>query len=333
VDDARDGTSQEPQVFPAVFAELLPLEGFSPPPAPPKPKDRIWLHLTLFVVTLMTTTLVGAEQWVGFQADFKPVDFHQVNLFSAAIHGLWYSLAVLAILGAHEMGHYLACRYYGINASLPFFLPFPISMTGTLGAFIKIREPIISKRPLFDVGIAGPLAGFVVAVPVLLLGISMSRVVAVPADFQGIELGEPLLFKAVTWMVFGTPPEHLSVNMHPMAFAAWFGLLATSLNLFPIGQFDGGHIAYAALGRRASSVTLATLAVAVGLCFYSMSWIVWTVLAVVLLFVFGWRHPRTWDEDVPLDTTRIWLAIVAVVVFVLCFTPAPIQPLDLLQSK
>src|SRR4029079_4835649 len=151
---------------------------------------------------------------------------------------------------------------------------------------------------LFDIGIAGPIAGFLVALPVLLIGMHMSNVVKVPADFRGevFELGEPLLFKAAEWLTFGSIPDGYSVNMHPMAFAAWFGMLATALNLFPIGQLDGGHISYAVFGRRSTAVTLAMMCVAVALSFFSASWIVWTVLLVLMLFAFGPRHPRTVDE-------------------------------------
>jgi membrane-associated protease RseP (regulator of RpoE activity) len=209
----------------------------------------------------------------------------------------------------------------------------PLPLTGTAGAFIRIREPITTKPALFDIGIAGPIAGFVVAVPALFLGLSLSRVVDLPADFSGLSLGEPLLFQWAARLVWGAVPDHQSINLHPMAFAAWFGLLATALNLFPIGQFDGGHIAYAALGRRSSVVTVATVGAAVGLSFYSSSWIVWTAVAVGLLFAFGWRHPRTWDEDAPLDRRRLWLALLALVIFAICFTPAPIEPLDLIQPQ
>ncbi|MCX6552609.1 MAG: site-2 protease family protein [Acidobacteria bacterium] len=290
------------------------------------------MHGVLLAATLVTTTVVGAGHWISFQADFRP-EIPEIGLVSGALHGLWYALTIMAILGAHELGHYLACRYYGISASLPYFLPVPFPLTGTAGAFIRIRQPITSKPALFDIGVAGPFAGFAVAVPALFIGLMLSRVVEVPADFVGMSLGEPLLFKAAAWMVWGSLPGHLSVNLHPMAFAAWFGLLATALNLFPLGQFDGGHVAYAALGRRSAIVSLLTLGAAVGLSFYSSSWIVWTLVAVGLLFVFGWRHPRTWDEDVPLDRTRLWLAICALIVFIVCFTPAPIEPLDLIQPK
>ena len=246
--------------------------------------------------------------------------------------GAWYSGTILAILGCHELGHYFACRYYDVDASLPFFLPAPFfPLTGTLGAFIRIREPIPSKRMLFDIGIAGPIAGFVVAVPALFLGMWMSRVVVFPSGTDGLELGEPLLFKAATWLIWGPIPDGYTVNLHPVAFGAWFGMLATALNLFPIGQFDGGHISYAVLGRKSSQVTLVAIGCAAVLTFFSMSWLVWTVLAIVMLFVFGRHHPRTFDEDVPLDVSRRWLAIFAVVMFILCFTPAPIEPLKLLR--
>jgi len=158
-------------------------------------------------------------------------------------------------------------------------------------------------------------------------------VTELPSDTRGfVELGEPLLFKATAWLFWGTPPEGYSINMHPMAFAAWFGLLATALNLFPIGQLDGGHISYAVFGRRSTSVTLATLVVLIGLTFVSSSWLVWTVLTGVMLLVFGPRHPRTLDEDVPLDRGRLWLALFALLMFILCFTPAPIEPLDLVTG-
>jgi membrane-associated protease RseP (regulator of RpoE activity) len=247
---------------------------------------------------------------------------------SLILRGFWYSGTILAILGCHELGHYFACRYYDVDASLPFFLPAPLPLTGTLGAFIRIREPIPAKRMLFDIGIAGPIAGFVVAVPALFIGLAMSHVVRIPPHFTGAELGEPLLFKLASWLVWGNPPRGYSINMHPVAFAAWFGLLATALNLFPIGQLDGGHISYSVLGRKSSNVTLTMIAAAIVLTYYSASWLVWTGLMLVMLAVFGRHHPPVPDEDVPLDRTRMILALVALAMFVLCFTPAPISSLD-----
>jgi len=302
----------------------------------PKFQDRVWLHVLLFALTIASTTLVGADQYAGFLADFvqpsRVLDALPMPVPALLVRGLWYSGTILAILGCHELGHYFACRYYAVDASLPFFLPVPFLLTGTMGAFIRIREPIPSKKMLFDIGIAGPIAGFVVAVPALFIGLAMSHVARLPADASNmLELGEPLLFKFATWLFWGTQADGYSLNMHPMAFAAWFGLLATALNLFPIGQLDGGHISYSVLGPRWSTyVTYAMLAVAVCLAFFAASWIVWTGMMVLMLFVFGPRHPRVFDEEVPLDSRRLLLAAFAVVMFVLCFTPAPIRPMDVI---
>jgi membrane-associated protease RseP (regulator of RpoE activity) len=298
---------------------------------PPKFQDRVFRHVLLLILTVGTTTLVGADHYAGFLLDFADPSGLTIPVPSLILRGLWYSGTILLILGCHELGHYLACRYYDVDASLPFFIPAPLPLTGTLGAFIRIREPIATKRMLFDIGIAGPIAGFVVAVPALFLGLSMSKVVALPADFVGVSLGEPLLFQAVSKLLWGTPPEGYSINMHPMAFAAWFGLLATALNLFPIGQLDGGHISYAVLGRRSSHVTLLTVGAAVLLAvFVSRSWVVWSGLMVVMLFMFGRHHPRTSDEDVPIDRARVILALFALVMFIVCFTPNPIEPLEII---
>jgi membrane-associated protease RseP (regulator of RpoE activity) len=170
-------------------------------------------------------------------------------------------------------------------------------------------------------------------VPVLIAGLSLSRVVEIPTNVVGLELGEPLLFQSVAWLFWGTPADGYTINMHPMAFAAWFGMLATAFNLFPIGQLDGGHISYAVLGRRSSLVTLATVGALVALTFVSISWIAWTVVTIVMLVAFGRHHPRMVDEDVPLDRARLWLAAAAMIMFILCFTPAPIEPLDIVGRR
>ena len=296
----------------------------------PKFQDRVWLHLLLFALTVVSTTIVGATWYASFLDDFRGSTALPMPFVALLVRGFWYSGTILAILGCHELGHYFACRYYNVDASLPFFIPVPILLTGTMGAFIRIREPIPEKRMLFDIGIAGPIAGFVVAVPALFVGIAMSHVAKLPDTFTGYELGEPLLFKLASWLLWGSPPDGYSLNLHPIAFAAWFGLLATALNLFPIGQLDGGHISYAVLGPRSTYVTFATVAVAIGLASFASSWIVWTALTIAMLIAFGPRHPRVFDEQVPLDATRRWLALFALVMFVLCFTPAPIRPMDLI---
>jgi membrane-associated protease RseP (regulator of RpoE activity) len=317
--------------------QIRDLHGYVPPvsaaEATPRKKfqDRRWLHVALFVLTFLSTTAIGTGHYLSFISDLgRPTtSLHGPALL---LRGLWYSGTILLILGAHEMGHYLACRYYQVDASLPFFIPVPILLTGTLGAFIRIREPIPSKRMLFDIGAGGPFAGFVFAVPALFIGVAMSHVVKVPSDFVGLELGEPLLFKLAAWLLWGHIAEGYSLNLHPMAFAAWFGMLATALNLFPVGQLDGGHISYAVFGRSSSRLTIVSIAVAVVLTsFFSRSLLVPTLLMLAMTLIMGPHHPRTIDEHVPLDRRRVWLAVAAAVIFALCFTPNPIEPTELLK--
>jgi membrane-associated protease RseP (regulator of RpoE activity) len=300
------------------------------PPSAGLPPERLWRYVTLFGLTLLSTTFVGISHYASFYAGFRTVDL-PFSAWELTLRGLWYSLSILGILGAHEFGHYYACRYYGVDASLPYFLPVPFVLTGTLGAFIRIRQPIPTKRALFDIGIAGPIAGFLVLVPLLMVGMYLSQVVQIPQDFNEpvFELGEPLLFKAVAWLTFGSLPEGYTVNMHPVAFAAWFGMLATTLNLFPVGQTDGGHVCYAVFGRHSTLVSYATVACLVGLSFLSMSWMLWTLLMASMLIVLGPHHPPTIDEHVPLDRTRQWLAVFAAVMFALCFSPVPAELIDL----
>ena len=293
-------------------------------------KPRRWVHLSLFLLTLVTTTLAGSAHYLGFHSNFglNEVTLPWTTLLTG---GGWYSFTLLSILGAHEFGHYFACRYYRINASLPYFIPAPLPLTGTLGALIRIREPIRTKPMLFDIGVAGPIAGFIVACPALLIGIASSRVTELPSDFSGLSLGEPLLFQFVTWLFWGSLADGQSLNLHPMAFAAWFGLLATALNLFPAGQLDGGHISYAAFGRRSTLVTYATVVLTIFLAFWSRSWLLWAFLMIAMLLMSGPNHPRTQDENLPLDDTRRIVAYVALVIFLVCFTPAPIEVFQLIN--
>jgi len=296
----RDAGPLRPNDLPPVLGTSEPV---AVPSWPPRRKfqNRLWLHAALLLATIGSTWVMGT------------------TFFG---NGWAYAITVLGILGAHELGHYFACRYYDVDASLPFFLPSPFFF-GTLGAVIRIREPIPNKRMLFDIGIAGPIAGFLVTVPALFIGLGLSTLV--PLDNSGIWFGEPLLIKAAAYLIWGPLPADQTVGMSSVAVAAWFGMLATAMNLFPIGQLDGGHIAYAVLGRRSTYVTVSMIVVTAGLCVLSTNWILWTALMIIMLIVVGPRHPRTYDEDVPLDARRRLLAAFAVFMFAVCFTPVPIE--------
>lgn len=286
-----------------------------------------WKHILLFAITLITTTLVGAQRYSFFLSDFgRVVAPHYLDLL---VSGLWYSGTILAILGAHEMGHYIACRIYRVDATLPYFLPLylgqQILQIGTLGAVIRIREQFPNRKILFDVGIAGPIAGFVLLVPALFIGMYMSQLTTIPDGAQLTFIGKPLLFRAARWLVFGPIADGAIVNLHPIVFAAWFGMLATALNLLPFGQLDGGHITYATLGRVSTPISLATVALALVMTFISISWLLMTILMVVMLLLFGPRHPHVLDEHDPIGPGRRRLALFALAMLILCFTPIPIE--------
>ena len=296
------GDSSSTLTDPGGPAKPPPLDPYFIPPSPPPPPRQPWVRFfVLLGLTFLSTTYA---------------------------HSIWYSIPVLAILGAHEFGHYLACRYYRIDASLPYFLPMPFVISGTLGAFIRIRQPIFRKRELFDIGIAGPIAGFFVAVPLIFIGVYLSNVVPraevlLPGSF---EFGDPLLVKFAIWLTFGPTSDAEILSIHPIGFAGWFGLIITSLNLFPFGQLDGGHISYAVFGPRAMRLSQITVAALVLLAaFVSLSWIAWAGIMLVMYFFLGPKHPSVYDEHVPLDSGRMWLAVFAVVMFILCFTPTPIS--------
>jgi len=293
------------------------------------PRDTIstarWaLHWALLALTLCTTTLVGVVFTHSFQTR-QPLTLDEyLNVFITLqdkphllVDGLAFSITLLTILLAHELGHYFACRYYGIDASLPYFLPFP-SPIGTLGAFIRIRSPIYTRQALFDVGIAGPLAGFAVLLPFLVLGISLSKVVP-GIDGGDLIFGVPPIQRAVEWLFFPhARPE--SILLHPIGRAAWVGILATALNLLPIGQLDGGHILYAFTGRwhKLLSRVFVVALVPLGI-FYSRSWLVWAAL----LFFFALRHPVIFD-DTKLDKKRTALGFAALAIFLVTFMLAPL---------
>jgi len=310
----------------------------APPPRRPRAsffaKDRTWLNVLLFVLTCGSVFLVGiswGSSWLyaeklAADPEFQPA----AGLFAdARVLGLSliYTIVLLVILTAHEMGHYLMSRRYGLSATLPFFIPAP-SMIGTLGAFIKIRSPITRKLRLFDVGIAGPLAGFVPAVFALFIGLAFSKIVPSLPHEEALIFGEPLLLKIAGLFLLKDAGPGFDVVLHPAAFAGWIGLLVTALNLLPLGQLDGGHIAFSVLRgktRRFSIIVLVLLAV-MGLVFW-VGWLVW----VLMLLTLGLRHPQIWDEATPLGRKRTTLLVCVIAIFILCFIPAPVKGYNILD--
>jgi membrane-associated protease RseP (regulator of RpoE activity) len=304
-----------------------------PPPkeAPPRFQARLTLHIGLFLATLLTATWAGANHYAAFLSEFdrRPVTVD----WSLFLNGLWYSGTFLAILGAHEFGHYVYCRWYNIDASLPYFIPFPLLLTGTLGAVIRIREPFRTKRELFDVGVAGPIGGFVVLLPALFIGLSMSTIVPEPTQGIVLQLGEPLLFQWAAQLVAGPIPEGYTLNMHPMVFACWFGMFATALNLLPFGQLDGGHLTYAIFGDRISrGISLVAGITPIFLVALSTSWIFPALMMMALWKIAGLRHPPTLNPYEPISRGRRLVGAFALVMFVVCFTPQLIRVEDLMRA-
>lgn len=275
------------------------------------------LPIVLFLMTVFTTLWAGA-----YQVYNGPVR-GPLNFLLTSPESLWRGIpfagALLFILTTHELGHYLLSKIHRVPASLPLFIPGPPHFIGTFGAIIRVRGPILSRRALFDIGVAGPLAGFVVAVIVLIVGLSLSTVVDRTATF-GLHLGEPLLLQFISWLVIGPLPPEADVVLHPIGFAAWFGLFVTSLNLLPIGQLDGGHVAYALWGRRQRTMALAFLPILLILGFYGWSgWFLWAFMAGL----WGIGHPPVMDPQVPLGRNRTIVGWIAFAVLVVTFAPVP----------
>jgi membrane-associated protease RseP (regulator of RpoE activity) len=323
VSQEHPSASDHPSLLPLETEPALAYPWTAPPPRP-KFQHRYGRHLALFAATFLTTTY--AQSFLAFfialgQGVFIPGVFG----WQFFVGGLWYSVPLLTILAAHEFGHYLACRHYNVDATLPYFLPMPLVLTGTLGAVIRIREAFPSKQALFDIAVAGPIAGFVVLVPFLVIGVWLSGTAQVTEG--SLYFGEPLLFKLLERLRFGDLGPDMDSVLHPMGFAAWFGMLATALNLLPFGQLDGGHIVYSLFRghRHAVMVSIATLIAAALLTTRSLSWISMLVVMVIMALVLGLRHPQVIDEDTPLDARRRLVALFALAMFLLCFTPVPIQ--------
>lgn len=288
----------------------LPLD--APIAAAERPRFPI-VHLILFVATLATTTIAGALN--------ANVPWEELDERWAA--GLPFSLSLMGILLCHEMGHYLCARAHGVRATLPFFLPAPPwpFLIGTFGAFIRLRSLPPSRRALFDVGAAGPWAGFLVALPVAWVGLELSEIQRVPPTFAGLYFGDSLLFKGLSWLVVGPVPYGFDVFLHPVGMAGWFGLFVTGLNLLPIGQLDGGHVIYALFGRGHRYVARGFLLTLLALGFLGWAgWFLWAILVTVA----GIDHPPTTDRETPLDPRRRVAAWATLALFVVTLVPVPI---------
>jgi len=308
----------------------------------PRPKPRYWLHGVLLLATILTTLVVGARMQFNFEHNEPAFSLSDDDLpffpMSWAFHepsrlllGVPFASALMLILLAHELGHYLCCRYYGVHATLPFFIPAP-TLIGTLGAFIRIRSPIRSRPALFDIGIAGPIAGFILATAVLLLALPLSKVLPPGAANSDIELGYPLIFRLV-WYVL--PLAELkahahalrAVYFHPTAIAAWVGMFATALNLLPGGQLDGGHIVFSMAPRAHRLISRLSILALIPMAFYFWTgWLIWAVL----LRISGMRHPvvAEWPK---VRGSRRWLALFAFLMLILTFSPAPFAHASLLE--
>jgi membrane-associated protease RseP (regulator of RpoE activity) len=234
--------------------------------------------------------------------------------------GLPFAITLLSILGIHELGHYFTARRYGITVTLPYFIPAPVGL-GTFGAFIKMKSPVTDRRALFDVGIAGPLAGLCVALPAIVVGLHWSKLItAGSAGHAGIALGTPLMFSLLQWLTLGPIPEGGDVLLHPVAFAGWIGLFVTALNLLPIGQLDGGHIAYALVGRHHRRVAILALFVLIvmGIAYWP-GWLFWASLSLIL----GLKHPPPLDDVTRLDDRRRLVGFASLLLLLSVITPSP----------
>ncbi|HKX06255.1 MAG TPA: site-2 protease family protein [Methylomirabilota bacterium] len=285
-------------------------------------RGRSRVNLLLFVLTVLSTLAAGCL----VNGSFPFVTFNPFLRPLRLLDGVPFAFTLLAILGTHEFGHYFTARAYGASVSLPYFIPAPppIFLFGTMGAVIRMRSPARDRNSLFDIAVAGPLAGLAVAVPALLLGLSWSRVGMVLPEHSGLIFGDSLLMRALTWLVFGSIPPGMDVFVHPVALAGWVGLFVTALNLFPVGQLDGGRIAYALFGSWHRQVSIATFVglMALGAVFRSANWI---VFAGLILLLMGFHHPPPLDDLTPLSRRRYVLGVFCLILLILLIPPVPIS--------
>jgi len=311
----RLGSPEGPRRVHPEVVELIdprqPQQPYVAPPRPPKLRSRKKLALVLFVATCLSTFVAGHMM---FRNDGLGTDTYW--------DGLSYSVPLMLILIAHEMGHYLQAKRYGVPASLPYFIPFPfISPFGTMGAVIVQGAGVADRKSLFDIAITGPLAGLVLAIPIAYIGVEQSQYAPIPGGV-GLRFGDPLVLKWMYVARHGPIPEGYDVVLNPLLFAGWVGILVTALNLIPIGQLDGGHMLYTLIGKRAHMVATGLLWGAIGYMVYTHYYAY--SLIVLLLLLMGPRHPPTADDSVPLGIGRIVLGWLTLGFIVIGFTPAPL---------
>ncbi len=287
------------------------------PPPPPSTFSAWGLPILLFVLTMFTTLWAGA-----YQVNTKPVsgawDF-LTKFPDSLFNGFPFAATLLGILVIHELGHYVLARIHRIPASFPLFIPGPPQFIGTFGAVIRMRSPIMKRQALFDIGVAGPIAGFLAAVIAVIIGLSFSNVVPKEHVF-GLQLGEPLLLQGFAWLMFGPIPSTHDLVLHPIAFAAWFGFFVTAINLLPLGQLDGGHVAFAVFGRQQRQLAYVTVPILIYLGLTGWpGWIVWVGMAGIV----GLAHPPVTDPGVGLGKSRQWVAWGALIIFIITFAPVP----------
>ena len=273
------------------------------------------IHWILFLLTIFTTLFAGALM-EGAQIYSNPLEIFK---------GIPFSFTLLFILGTHEFGHYYYAQKHKVDATLPYFIPAPpfLFLIGTFGAFIKIKSPIYRKDALLQIGAAGPIAGFIIAVPALVIGLLLSEVIE-KKDIQGaIILGDSILMKVLTFITHPSLLESQDIMLHPIAFAGWIGLLVTMLNLLPIGQLDGGHIAYAMLGDKQDIIGKLAFLLLIPLSFFSINWLIWGIL--LLLLMRSVKHPPIQDIHVPLSYKDKRIGYACLIIFILCFIPAPFK--------
>ncbi len=275
---------------------------------------KTWVNFVLLAATILTTILAGS-----FLSGVNPFS----NLKDLVL-GIPFSFALLLILGSHELGHYFACKRRGIRATLPYFIPVPppIFPLGTFGAVIRIKAPIQDKKGLIEVGAAGPIIGFILAIPVAIVGLRLSNFqIIVQETSQMFLLGNSLIFWTLT-KLFASPPPGYDLSLHPVAFAGWVGMFITALNLIPVGQLDGGHISYALLGKKSKFIAWPLIGIMVFLGIYWAGWIFWAML--ILLFI-GIKHPPPLNDITPLDTPHKIIGYISLFIFIIAFVPVPFQ--------